>query len=85
MDVSDVKPTTGQPLTQYSRRQWVHGQLEGQPQRQSVHLDAVDPVDEPATFPAAAGGCREDNDLVSTPYEAGRKVMDLHLDSSQAG
>jgi hypothetical protein len=85
MDVDDVEPAAGQPLPQKPRGQGVHGQLERQPKRQAVNLDAVHPVDETAAFTTTARGGREHDNLVPTTDEAGRKVMDLHLDSAQAG
>jgi hypothetical protein len=83
--VGDVEPTAGQPLAQQPWGQRVHGQLERQPQRQPVNHNAVDLIDEPAPFTTAARSSREDNDLMPTTDQAGRKVMDLHLDSTQAG
>jgi len=50
-----------------------------------VHRNAVDVVDEPPPFTAAARGCREDDDLMPTTDQARGKIMNLHLDSAQAG
>ena len=50
-----------------------------------MNRNPVDLVDEPAPFTAAAGGGREYDNLMPATDQAGRKVMDLHLDSAQTG
>jgi hypothetical protein len=42
-------------------------------------------VDETATFTPAAWGSSEDHDLMAPVDQPGGEVMNLHLDSAQAG
>ena len=50
-----------------------------------MDLDAVDPVDKAAPFTTASWSGREDDNLMPATDQTRRKVMDLHLDSTQAG
>src|SRR5680860_1685719 len=80
MDMRDVELALGQTLAQPPWSQRVDGQLERQPEGQSVDGNAINLVDVTSPFTMRARGGRQHHDLVPSPDQAGSQVMNLHLD-----